>query len=134
MLDQPNVRVMVPLPSISSANEASEEQPLFTPRLERPMTRTHAALWTVILVTTTADIVLTMVGLASGVPEGNPVVRMMVSSFGLAGLWTVKFAAMCWLVAGWTLLSDRNASVFLGLFGVVTSLVVLHNAVTILGL
>jgi len=71
------------------------------------MTRTHAAL-------TAADVVLTIVG--------------------LAGLWAVKFAAMCWLVAGWALLSDRNASVFLGLFAAVTSLVVVHNAVTILGL
>ena len=119
------------------ASESSEpgdrHDRLLTQRVERPMTRTHAALWTVILLTTTADIVLTIVGLAGGIPEGNPVVRTMVSSFGLAGLWTVKFAAMCWLVAGWTLLSDWKASVFLGLFAVVTSLVVLHNAVTILG-
>ena len=34
----------------------------------------------------------------------------------------------------WALLSDRNASVFLSLFAAVTSLVVVHNAVTILGL
>ena len=77
---------------------------------------------------------LTIVGLAGELQEGNAVVGAMVSSFGLAGLWAVKFAAMCWLVAGWALLSDRNASVFLGLFAAVTSLVVVHNAVTILGL
>ena len=91
-------------------------------------------LWALILLTTAADVVLTIVGLAGELQEGNAVVGAMVSSFGLAGLWAVKFAAMCWLVAGWALLSDRNASVFLGLFAAVTSLVVVHNAVTILGL
>jgi len=117
-----------------NASDEPEEPPLFTPRRERRMTRRHTVLWGLILVTTAADIVLTMVGLASGLQEGNAVVGAMVSSFGLAGLWAVKFAAMCWLVAGWALLSDRNASVFLGLFAAVTSLVVVHNAVTILGL
>ena len=77
---------------------------------------------------------LTIVGLAGELQEGNAVVGAMVSSFGLAGLWAMKFAAMCWLIAKWALLSDRNASVFLGLFAAVTSLVVVHNAVTILGL
>jgi len=114
-----------------SQASGDEREPLFTPRRERRMTRMHAAMWTLILVTTVGDIVLTMVGLASGVPEGNPVIRTMVTEFGLAGLWTVKFAAMCWLVAGWTLLSDRNASIFLGLFACVTTLVVVYNATTL---
>ncbi|ELZ22381.1 hypothetical protein C475_17753 [Halosimplex carlsbadense 2-9-1] len=117
----------------SSVPDGREQDRLFVRRRERRMTRTHAALWVVILATTAADIVLTMVGLAGGLPEGNPVVRAMVASFGPAGLWTVKFAATCWLVAGWSLLSDRNASVFLGLFAAVTSLVVVNNAVAVFG-
>jgi len=117
----------------SSAPDGREQERLFVRRRERRLTRTHAALWALILATTAADIVLTMVGLAGGLPEGNPVVGAMIESFGLAGLWTVKFAAMCWLVAGWSLLSDRNASVFLGLFAVVTSLVVVTNAVVLVG-
>lgn len=117
----------------SPAPDGGSQQQLLVPRCERQLTSTHAALWTLILVTTAADIVLTMVGLAAGVPEGNPLVRAAVAQFGLGGLWAVKFAAMCWLVAGWALLSDRNASIFLALFGAVTSLVVVHNAVTILG-
>ncbi|WP_436930529.1 DUF5658 family protein [Halosimplex halobium] len=109
------------------------QERLFVRRRERRMTRTHAALWAFILATTAADIVLTMAGLAGGLPEGNPVVRAAVGSFGPAGLWTVKFAAMCWLVAGWSVLSDRNAAVFLGLFAAVTSVVVVHNAIAVLG-
>lgn len=117
----------------SERRDRGRQQQLLVPRRKRRLTGAHAALWTLILVTTAADIVLTVVGLGAGLPEGNPVVRAMVAEFGLAGLWAVKFAATCWLVGGWALLSDRNVSVFLGLFGVVTSLVVVNNAVAILG-
>ena len=98
---------------------------------ERRMTRTHAILWGLILVTTVADVVLTMVGTANGLAEGNLVVAAALGGLGLAGLWLVKFAAMVWLVAGWTLLSDRNAAVFLALFAIVTTAVVLRNLVTV---
>jgi hypothetical protein len=122
------------VPTDRAVDDAETDgQRLLTPRRRRRMTRTHAVLWAVILLTTAADIVLTLVGLAAGLPEGNPVVRSLVSSFGPAGLFAVKFAAMCWLVAGWALLSDWKASVFLGLFAAVTSLVVLTNAVVVLG-
>lgn len=106
---------------------------LLTLRRERRMTRTHAVLWALILVTTVADILLTMTGLAAGLREGNAVLAAMLAEFGLAGLWLVKFAAMTWLVAGWALLDDRNAAVFLALFATVTSVVVVSNAVLLLG-
>jgi hypothetical protein len=99
----------------------------------REMNETHAVLWTVVVVATVADVVMTLTGLSSGLQEGNPVVRTMVGTFGVAGLWVVKFLAMCWLVAGWTLLSDWKATVFLGIFAVVTLAVVLNNAVVLLG-
>jgi hypothetical protein len=119
---------------VSATGDASDDDPpLFTPRRERRMTRAHAVLWGIILAATVADVLLTMVGLAGGFREGNALVRYMVSTFGPAGLWIVKFAAMCWLVAGWSLLSDRNATVFLALFAVVTLLVVVNNAVVVLG-
>lgn len=102
-------------------------------RSGREMTRTHAVLWTVVLVATSADVVLTIAGTARGLEEGNVLVRVMVAEFGVAGLWLVKFGAMVWLVAGWALLSDRNATVFLALFAVVTVGVVVHNAVVVLG-
>jgi len=92
------------------------------------MTRSHAVLWALILVTTVTDIVLTMVGLAAGLREGNAVLAAMLAEFGLVGLWLVKFVAMAWLVAGWALLEDRNAAVFLALFATVTSAVVVSNA------
>jgi hypothetical protein len=114
----------MPVVSRSESDDA-----LFTLRTERRMTRTHAVLWTLILATTATDIVLTMVGLNAGLREGNVVVAASLAEFGLAGLWLVKFAAMVWLVGGWTLLNDRNASVFLGLFAAVTSAVVVSNAV-----
>jgi len=97
------------------------------------MTRTHAALWALILATTVADVLLTMVGLDRGLREGNVVLRAMLAEFGLAGLWLVKFAAMVWLVAGWALLSDRDAAVFLALFATVTGAVVVSNAVLVFG-
>ncbi|MFC7133345.1 MULTISPECIES: DUF5658 family protein [Salinibaculum] len=112
----------------------AEREPLFTPRRARRMTRTHAVLWSVILAATAADIVLTVTGLANGLREGNVVLHALVSEFGLAGLWGLKFAAMVWLVAGWALLSDRNAAIFLALFALVTVAVVVNNAVLVAGL
>ena len=99
---------------------------------EHDLSHTHAVLWTVILVATVGDILLTMTGLTVGLQEGNVVVSTMLAEFGLAGLWLVKFGAMLWLVAGWRLLSEHNATVFLALFAVVTLAVVAYNAVTIL--
>ncbi|MFB6297171.1 MAG: DUF5658 family protein [Salinirussus sp.] len=95
------------------------------------MTRAHAVLWAVILVATVADVVLTMVGTAGGLAEGNALVRTMMAAMGPAGLWLVKFAAMVWLVGGWSLLSDRNATVFLGLFAAVTVAVTAHNSLLV---
>ncbi len=99
---------------------------------EHHLSHTHAVLWTVILVATVGDILLTMTGLTVGLQEGNVVVSRMLAEFGLAGFWLVKFGAMLWLVAGWRLLSERNATVFLALFAVVTLAVVAYNSVTIL--
>ena len=99
---------------------------------EHHLSNTHAVLWTVILVATVGDILLTMTGLTVGLQEGNAVVSTMLAEFGLAGLWLVKFGAMLWLVVGWRLLSERNATVFLTLFAVVTLAVVAYNSVTIL--
>jgi len=118
----------VPVVSTSESDDA-----LLTLRRERRMTRTHAALWALILATTVADVLLTMVGLDRGLREGNVVLRAMLAEFGLAGLWLVKFAAMAWLVAGWALLSDRDAAVFLALFATVTGAVVVSNAVLVFG-
>ncbi|MEF8851253.1 MAG: DUF5658 family protein [Haloarculaceae archaeon] len=61
-----------------------------------------------------ADVVMTRTGLSQGLAEGNPVVGSMIGTFGPAGLWVVKFGAMCWLVAGWAYLDDWKATVFLG--------------------
>ncbi|WP_340099325.1 DUF5658 family protein [Salinibaculum salinum] len=110
-------------------SSGDRQQPLFTLRRTRRMTRTHAALWTLILAATVADILLTMVGTAWGLQEGNVVVRAMMGAFGPAGLWLVKFAAMVWLVSGWAVLSDRNAAIFLALFAAVTVSVTVYNAV-----
>jgi hypothetical protein len=113
--------------------DRSSENQLFTLRRRRRMTRPHAVLWTVILLSTVADVLLTMTGLASGYQEGNVVVATLLAEFGLAGLWLVKFAAMVWLVGGWALLSDRDATVFLALFAVVTVAVVVYNTALLLG-
>jgi hypothetical protein len=108
------------------------QQPLFTLRRNRHMTRSHALLWALILVATVADILLTMTGTAVGLQEGNVLVRVLLGSFGPAGLWLVKFAAMVWLVGGWALLSDRNATIFLALFATVTVSVTVYNTALLL--
>jgi len=118
----------MPVVSTAEADDA-----LLTLRRSRQMTRIHAVLWATILATTVADILLTMVGLAAGLREGNVVVATLLAEFGLVGLWLVKFTAMLWLVAGWLLLDDRTASVFLGLFAAVTGAVVVSNAVLLFG-
>jgi len=119
---------MMPVVSRSEDDDA-----LLTLRRKRRMTRTHAALWVLIITATVADILLTMVGLSVGLREGNVVVVTLLAAFGPAGLWLLKFGAMVWLVGGWVLLNDRNAAIFLGLFAVVTSAVVVSNAVLIFG-
>ncbi|WP_425433343.1 DUF5658 family protein [Haloarcula salinisoli] len=118
------------MPVVSTAES---DDALLTLRRERRMTRSHAVLWALILATTAADIVLTMVGLEAGLREGNVVMAAMLAEFGLAGLGLVKFAAMAWLVAGWALLDDRNAAVFLALFATVTCAVVVSNALLLFG-
>lgn len=118
----------MPVVSTAEADDA-----LLTLRRERRMTLPHAVLWALILATTVADILLTMVGLNAGLREGNVVLAAMLAEFGLVGLWLVKFAAMAWLVAGWALLDDRNAAVFLSLFAAVTAAVVLSNALLLFG-
>lgn len=125
------IRAVVPAMPVVSTAESDDA--LLTLRRRRPMRRVHAVLWVVILLSTAADIVLTMAGLAAGLREGNVVVATLLAEFGLPGLWLLKFAAMLWLVAGWLLLDDRNAAVFLGLFAAVTSTVVVSNAALLLG-
>ena len=113
------------------ASDGATQESLLTLRRERRMTRTHAVLWALILAATVGDILLTLVGTAGGLQEGNAVVSVMMGAFGPAGLWLVKFLAMVWLVGGWAFLSDRNAAIFLALFATVTVVVTVYNAVLI---
>jgi len=108
--------------------DGKSQESLLAVRRERRMTRTHAVLWALILAATVGDVLLTLVGTAGGLREGNAVVGVMMSAFGPAGLWLVKFLAMVWLVGGWAFLSDRNAAIFLALFAAVTIAVTVYNA------
>jgi hypothetical protein len=101
---------------------------------ERRMTRTHAILWAVILLATVLDVITTLTGLSLGLQEGNVVARTLLASLGIPGFWLLKFAAMAWLVAGWALLSDRNAAIFLALYAVVAVATVVANVATLLSL
>jgi hypothetical protein len=110
------------------ASDGEKQESLLTLRRQRRMTRVHGALWALILSSTVADILLTLVGTAGGLQEANAAVGVMMDAFGPAGLWFVKFLAMVWLVGGWAFLSDRNAAIFLALFATVTVLVTVYNA------
>jgi hypothetical protein len=112
-------------------SDGATQESLLTLRRERRMTRTHAVLWALIIAATVGDILLTLVGTAGGLQEGNAVVSVMMGAFGPAGLWLVKFLAMVWLVGGWAFLSDRNSAIFLALFATVTVVVTVYNAVLI---
>lgn len=115
------------------AESEPAQSSLFSWRREVAVTPTHAALWTVIVAATVLDSYLTLFGLGAGLEEGNALVSTAIAAFGPAGLWGIKLAAMAWLVAGWTLLSNRDAAVFLALFAAVTVLVAASNAVLVLG-
>jgi hypothetical protein len=51
-------------------------------------------LWLVVVVTLVVDVWLTHLGLAAGLREGNPVMRLAIETFGIAVLVVVKIAVL----------------------------------------
>lgn len=101
---------------------------------ERPLSETHAVLWTVIVVAAVFDIVTTLVGLGQGLREGNLIARAFIATYGPSGVGWLKFVALVILVIVWGMLPDRSATVVLAGFAVISLLVVALNAFTLMGL
>ena len=100
----------------------------------RPLPEADAVLWTVVLVGSALDVVTTMVGVSSGLPEGNAVARAFMATYGTPGIGALKLAALLVLVLAWHYLEGESARLVLMGFAVVTLLVTGLNTITLAGL
>jgi len=100
-------------------------------RLERSLPESDAVLWTVVVLASVFDVLTTMVGVASGLPEGNAVARAFLSAYGTPGIGLLKFSALVFVVVLWAALPDRYGVAVLQAFSLVSLLVVALNAVTL---
>ena len=117
----------------SSGSRVSGGEHLRLP-IERQLSESHAVLWTVIIIASVFDIVTTLVGLHHGLEEGNAVARAFIETYGTPGTGLLKFAALVVLVVSWGLLPDRQATLVLAGFAVISLLVVALNAMTLLSI
>jgi hypothetical protein len=99
--------------------------------VERRLSESHAVLWTVVIVSTVFDVVTTLVGLELGLSEGNAVARAFLSTYGPLGIGALKFVALVVLVLTWARISDRQATLALAGFALVSLLTVALNAVSL---
>lgn len=100
----------------------------------RPLPEADAVLWTVVLVASALDVVTTMVGTASGIPEGNAVARAFMATYGTSGIGALKLVALVLLVVAWHYLAEESARLVLFGFALVTLTVVALNTLTLVGL
>jgi hypothetical protein len=100
----------------------------------RPLSESHAVLWTVVILASVLDIVTTIVGLGRGAAEGNTVAVAFIETYGTPGVGLLKFSALLLVALAWWRLPDRQAYAVLLGFSVVSVLVVALNAATLAGL
>ncbi|WP_181686373.1 DUF5658 family protein [Halorhabdus salina] len=100
----------------------------------RPLPEADAVLWAVIIVGSVLDVVTTIVGVGSGLPEGNAVARAFMATYGTPGIGALKLAALLVLVFTWGYLEGESARLVLMGFALVTLLVSGLNTLTLTGL
>ncbi|MFB6201089.1 MAG: DUF5658 family protein [Halorhabdus sp.] len=100
----------------------------------RPLPETDAVLWTVVIVGSALDVVTTIVGVGSGLPEGNAIARAFMATYGTPGIGALKLAALLVLVIAWQYLEGESARLALMGFALVTLAVSALNTLTLLGL
>src|SRR6056297_763804 len=105
---------------MDSKRPSSDGDPTVLRRVERQLSESEAVLWTVILVATVFDVLTTMRGLALGFEEGNAVARAFIETYGNPGLGLLKFVALVVLVLAWWELPERQATLVLGGFAVIS--------------
>jgi len=100
----------------------------------RPLPEADAVLWTVVLVGSALDVVTTIVGVGSGIPEGNAVARAFIATYGTPGIGALKLAALLVLALAWHYLEGESARLVLLGFALVTLAVSALNTLTLAGL
>jgi hypothetical protein len=97
----------------------------------RPLPESDAVLWTVVIVGAAVDVVTTMVGVASGIPEGNAVAKAFMNTYGTPGIGALKLAALVVLALTWHYLNGESARLVLFGFALVTLVVIALNTLTL---
>lgn len=99
---------------------------------ERPLSESHAVLWTVVVLASLFDVVTTMVGLGVGLTEANAVARAFIATYGTPGVGLLKFSALVVVTLAWAAFDDHRSTAVLFAFAVVSLVVVALNALTLL--
>lgn len=97
----------------------------------RPLPETDAVLWTVVIVGAALDVTTTIVGVGSGIPEGNAVARAFIETYGTPGIGALKLAALLVLVLTWQALEAESARFALAGFALVSLVVSAANTLTL---
>ena len=116
---------------MDSKRPSSDEESALVPRVERQLSESEALLWTVIVVAAVFDVLTTMRGLALGFEEGNVVARAFIDTYGGPGLGLLKFVALVVLVGAWWWLPERQATLVLAGFAVISLLTIALNVLTL---
>ena len=93
-------------------------------------TRLGGLLWLAVMAAAALDAATTTVGLAVGLPEGNPVIVAALDTLGVAGLVGIQVGFVA-AVTGLVLVADQDRVPLLALAAVLGVLPVLTNLVAI---
>ena len=100
----------------------------------RPLSKSQAVLWVVVILASALDVVTTLVGLARGAEEANAVAVAFIETYGTPGVGLLKFCVLVVVVLLWWRLPDRQAYAVLLGFALVSLTVVALNAATLASL
>ncbi|WP_135667404.1 DUF5658 family protein [Halorhabdus rudnickae] len=100
----------------------------------QPLPEADAVLWAVVIVGSALDVVTTIVGVGSGLSEGNAVARAFMATYGTPGIGALKLLALLALVGAWGYLKGESSRLVLMGFALVTLLVSALNTLTLAGL
>jgi hypothetical protein len=100
----------------------------------KPLPEADALLWTIVIVGAILDVTTTIVGVGSGVPEGNPVARAFIETYGTPGIGALKLVSLVVLTLTWHALEDESARLALAAFALVSLVVTALNTLTLANL
>lgn len=100
----------------------------------KPVPETDALLWTIVVVGAILDVTTTIVGVGSGVPEGNPVAQAFLETYGTPGIGALKLVSLVVLALTWHALEEQSARLALAGFALVSLVVTMLNTLTLASL